>query len=61
MNEQQKAVIKYLEDLIKDIRQGKVEVMEMEQVPHMQQISDDFMVHTVVSDVYTLRILYKEI
>ena len=60
MDDRQKAVIKYVEDLLKSIRQGKIEVREMEIVPHMQQVSDEVMVHTIPSDTFTLRILYKE-
>lgn len=60
MDEKQKAVVKYVEDLLKSIRQGKIEVKEIELVPHMQQVMDEFMVHTVPSDIFTVRLVYKE-
>jgi len=43
------------------MRQDKIEVKEVELVPHMQtQMIDEFMLETIPSDIYTLRILYKE-
>lgn len=62
MNERQKTIIRHLENLIKRIRQDDIEVLEMELVPHMKnQLVDGVMLQSVLANVYTLRILYKEI
>ena len=62
MDDRQKAVIKHLENIIKRIRQNDVEVLEMELVPHMKdQMIDGIMLQSVLANVYTLRVLYKEI
>lgn len=50
-----------MEDFLKLLRQGKIEVSEMELVPHMDNYSDGVVIHTILSGRYTLRILYKEI
>jgi len=51
-----------MEDFLKLLRQGKIQVHEVELVPHMHTTRlDDFMLQTVPEGRYTLRILYKEI
>lgn len=61
MDDKAKAVIKYLEDFIKQMKQDKVEVKEVELVPHLHNvISDGIIMYTEQSGIFTIRILYKD-